>query len=223
MTLAIGAGGITLSVHAQDKPEKVEKAADDAKDTKFAYVDLTEKGNHKLEQDMNDPAGNNLKNVPTGERTFGDAKYKIGEKLIRVKGTNVPTLPEKIEGIKVNGKATTVYFLHATEYGEPDTADGTEIGNYIVHYDDKTEEKIPIKYGEDVRDWWRNDERATLKKAKIVWTGTNAAASESNKKIQLYATAWKNPHPDKTITTLDVVSKNTECDPFVVAVSLGSK
>jgi hypothetical protein len=38
--------------------------------------------------------------------------------------------------------------------------DGTEIGAYIVHYTEGTDERIPIIYGKDVRDWWRNSDSA---------------------------------------------------------------
>ena len=49
-----------------------------------------------------------------------------------------------------------MHILQSTMFGNACGApDGTEIGTYIVHYADRTEERIPIIYGKDVRDWWR--------------------------------------------------------------------
>ena len=98
--------------------------------------------------------------------------------------------------------------------------EGKEIATYIVHYADKTDEKIPVKYGEDVRDWWVNPDRNKLTNAKVAWTGSNEAASAMDRKVALYAVVWKNPHPEKQVSTIDFVSKNTMCDPFLVALSL---
>jgi len=38
--------------------------------------------------------------------------------------------------------------------------------------------------------------------------------------IRLFATTWANPHPEKEVATLDILSAGTECDPFLVAVTL---
>ena len=55
----------------------------------------------------------------------------------------------------------------------------------------------------------------------VAWTGLNDAA-EMNKGLQvrLFARTWTNPHPEKEIATLDVLSTGTLCDPFLVAVTL---
>ncbi len=39
-------------------------------------------------------------------------------------------------------------------------------------------------------------------------------------KIRLFDMAWTNPHPEKEIASLDVLSAGKECDPFLVAVTL---
>ena len=46
--------------------------------------------------------------------------------------------------------------------------------------------------------------------------------AEKNKGLQvrLFAQTWTNPHPEKEIATLDVLSTGTLCDPFLVAVTL---
>jgi len=194
--------------------------ADDKAEGKFTFVDLQPKANQKLDDNLHDNAGNNLKNVPRGEQKFGDSRFKIGDKMIHLKGENAADAPEKVEEIKIDALFDNLHILHSTGYGEPDMEEGKEIATYIVHYADKTDEKIPVKYGEDVRDWWVNPDRNKLTNAKVAWTGSNEAASAMDRKVALYAVVWKNPHPEKQVSTIDFVSKNTMCDPFLVALSL---
>ena len=52
--------------------------------------------------------------------------------------------------------------------------------------------------------------------AKVAWTGANESAGQ----IRLFDLAWTNPHPEKEITTLDMLSADKECDPFLVAVTI---
>ena len=82
---------------------------------------------------------------------------------------------------------------------------------------------VPIRYGEELRDWWENPERNNLKSATVAWSGTNPAADQIMRKIRLYAIRWTNPHPEKEIATLEAQSQGTQCDPFVVAVTLEKK
>ena len=192
-------------------------------ETKLTFVDLQPKGNHKLADDMHDTEGNNLASLPQGELTFEKLKFKIGEKLIRVKGQNAPDVPTSVEGIKVDAKFERLHILHANGYGEPNFEEGTEIGAYIVHYEDKTTARIPIVYGEDTRDWWDSPDRPDLKRAKVAWRGKNKASTGMGVGIRLFAVAWQNPHPDKKVVSIDLTSKETMCDPFLVALTLESK
>ena len=38
--------------------------------------------------------------------------------------------------------------------------------------------------------------------------------------IQLFAFTWTNPHPDREIATMEVVSSVSACDPYLVAVTV---
>lgn len=38
--------------------------------------------------------------------------------------------------------------------------------------------------------------------------------------IRLFDLAWTNPHPEKEIATLDMLSAGKDCDPFLVAVTV---
>ncbi|HEV3165330.1 MAG TPA: hypothetical protein VGZ22_14985 [Isosphaeraceae bacterium] len=197
-------------------------------DSKYTFVDLQPKGNHALKDDMGPQfPGNNLESLPKGEQKLEGTPFKIGEKMIRLKGADeADELPDSVEDIKVGAVFKTLYILQATEYSINDDADDKEIGAYVVHYADKTEERIPIVYGQHLQDWWGYPGLAEVTDAKVAWTGTNKGAdsfAEENNvdgiKIRLFSSSWTNPHPEKEVATIDFTSKKTQCKPFVVALT----
>ena len=196
----------------------------------FSYVDLQPKANQKLDQGFHGAEGNDLADLPKGEQTLAKVKFKIGPGLIQLGSTVLKDNPAKVEGIVVDRKLVRLHFLHATGFGGvgPDdpnhVKDDTVIGHYIVRYDDKTEAKIPIVYGKDVRDWWDHDRTKETPRSRIAWEGSNENAKKYNIKILLYRTPWENPHPDKRVTTIDYLSSNdTAAAPFCVAITAESK
>jgi len=131
-------------------------------------------------------------------------------------------MPEKIEGVKVRKAVAALHFLQGTG-GTGDNnniSDGDKIGEYIVHYDDRTTATIPIVFGEDLRDWWNWDNSKKVTRGKVAWEGANERCKLSGLKLRLYVTTWDNPSPSKTITHLDFVTdKKTTCAPFCVAIT----
>ncbi len=229
---------VTLPVSAQEPGRKLSNAATGRhrlsmvgmvapadEGSSYQYVDLGPKGNQALGQDIG-VEGNNLKEVPQGKHDFAGTKFKVGEKMVHVRGASKPELPEKVEGIKVGARFDKLHILQSTEFGEMSgkVEDGIAIGAYVVHYADKTEETIRIVYGEDVRDWWDSMmDQNKLKRAKVAWRGKNNCSAENGYEIRLFSEAWTNPHPDKMVATIDVVSKKTACAPFLVALTLETK
>jgi hypothetical protein len=60
----------------------------------------------------------------------------------------------------------------------------------------------------------------------VVWTGRNDAASRNGVGIRLFMKTWVNPHPERVIESLDMVTGNqppgtNAPSPFLVAVTLG--
>jgi hypothetical protein len=202
-------------------------AAAAAAEPTFVLVDLQAQANQKLADDLHGTEGNNLAKVPQGEQKLGETRFKIGEKMVHVRGqAGAQEAPVKVDGIPVNAKFDRLHILHSTGYGEgmnPPLDEGTEIGAYIVHYADKSTERIPIVYGEDLRDWWDWPDRPDVKRAKVVWTGSNTASENNQRQIRLFEVVWTNPHPDSEVATIDMQSKETVCDPFLVALTLEKK
>ncbi len=193
-------------------------------------IDLQSKANHKLADNFHNEnfAGNNLAQLPKGESLFGNVKFKIDEKLIQLGCKYVKDKPDKVEAIQVGKKFAKLHLLHATGFGafgkEGDPLfinDGTAIGKYTVKYEDKSEEIIPIVYGEDVRDWFNHDESKVASRGKVVWEGENDFARQFNAKLRLYRTEWKNPKPDKKVVSIDFGREGESvAAPFCLAMTV---
>jgi RNA polymerase sigma factor (sigma-70 family) len=191
---------------------------------KYTFVDLQPKGNHRLKDDLGTLEGNNLAEVPRGRVTLAGHPFKIGERLIRVRGMRAPEPPAAVTRIAIDARFDSLHILHSTMFGNAfGLDDGTEIGTYIIHYVDKSEARIPIVYGSDVRDWWRDSDPTEPLRGKVAWSGKNRAAVESgggDSEIRLFLTEWKNPHPDRRVASIDLETRDMPCAPFLVALTL---
>jgi hypothetical protein len=198
---------------------------------RFTTLDLRHAANLRLTDDLEGLDGNHLANLPRGESTLAGIRFHIGEAMVHLRGegdegeAGSAALPSKAEGIRVGTTFDRLHVLHATQFGEAEgtVEDGTEVGAYVVHYADRTSERIPIVYGVDLRDWWLDPEHPGQTRAPVAWAGTNPAAEEMGQSLRLFAMTWANPHPRKRVATIDVESRGTTCEPLVVAISLESE
>ena len=116
-------------------------------------------------------------------------------------GTPVAVQPE-VDGIPIHQRAQRLHFLQGTHWR---AADGDIIGGYIVHYADGSHTGIPIRYGQDVVDWWTVDDGSSeAAQNHIAWVGSNDAAG--SRPIRLFIKSWDNPRPDVPIESLDMVT-----------------
>lgn len=198
-------------------------AGDDGvnKDKRFVAFDIQPHTNKKLSEDFHTLPGNNLKLLPRGRQQMADVDFFIGEKFIQLAGKRAPDYPERIEGIAINRPVTKLHFLHGAGWV---VSEGTVVGDYVIHYDDKTTISLPIEYGRDVKDWWLYDfDKKELTRAVLAWRGLNHASKNfqgTQINIGLFRRTWENPHPEKKVVAVDYVSRNeTVCSPFLVALT----
>ena len=164
--------------------------------------------------------GSTVRPVLTPARQSNGTNTMMALMSMRGMTQSSPEPPEAVRGIVIGARFDTLHILHTTMFGNAFGAeDGTEIGTYIVHYADRTVERIPIIYGKDVRDWWRSSDPAETSQARLAWGGKNAAVSETDQ-IRLFSSEWKNPHPDTRVMSIDFETKGTACSPFLVALTL---
>ena len=113
--------------------------------------------------------------------------------------------PMAIDGIAVNRKASALYFLHASAWS------GGEPVHYVVHYGDGSETEIPIKDWLNCGDWWYPRKRLKMESDQG-WVNTSGKG--------FYIWRWENPHPDKTIVSLDLKSNNGNSIYVLAAISV---
>ena len=196
---------------------------------KFEFVSLEPQANQKLNDNFGSGTkGNDLGALKKGVRTCAAVNFKIGEQVIQL-GSKLHKVerPNKVEGIKVGRTFAKLHILHSTEYGEGGAAieEGTRIAEYKVHYDDGTSETIPVVYGQDVRDWWFYPNSKEVTRGKLGWKGENEYSKTFEAEIHLYVLTWENPHPAKTVTSINYAKTDPEsvAAPFCVAITLEPK
>lgn len=183
-------------------------------------LDLQAQANQKLKADFGAAdsglKGNNLAVLVPGELTLEGVKFKIGEGLIQLAGASTPDKAQKVTGIPVDAKFTRLHILQATQWFADE---GTTVGHFTVNYDDKTQETIPIVYGRDTYDWWK--EIPPKSKLKVAWKGTNDAVKKQGISLHLFLATWENKQPAKKVVSIDFDSTaDTPCAPFCVALTV---
>ena len=189
---------------------------------KTYYIDLEPYENRKLDDNQGRGfEGNSLAQLPRGEQTLGGIKFRIGPGLIQLGSKVLGTLPASMDGIKVKERFSKLHILHATCFGISNIGDGTEIGHYLVHYEDQSSERIPIVYGEDVCDWLNTERAKEPSKAKVAWQGNNDFAKSRGCHLRLYASTWTNPKPDERVMRIDFVGHKdqTQAAPVCLAMT----
>ena len=138
-------------------------------------------------------------------------------------GNGIPgKLADKIVGIPVGQKADALFFLQAARIDARRTPDEItkkkkyEMADYIIHYADGKDEKVPI-YSEISVENYNQKTPTALPDAQIAWTspysipGSNAVA---------YSMQWNNPRPDVEIKSIDLVyGPDRRGVPAVLAIS----
>lgn len=189
------------------------------------YLDLQPVANQKLTDVVGD--GNSLASLPQNRRVFGRVPFQVGPGYVRLHGKNHKELPSEVNEIRVGFKFDKLHILHGTEYGAFGDSthrfhvpEGTEVGYYRVGYADDDEQKIPIVYGQDMRDSWNWDKSRRVTRGKVVWTGSSPGTNKEGISLRLYLTTWTNPRPGEEVTHIDFVSAcNTAASPFCVALT----
>jgi len=104
----------------------------------------------------------------------------------------------------------------------------SEIARYIIHYADGTTETAPMRNGIEVMDWYFQDQ---LQNGALVWTSKILGTSpirfweghiDDPHPTTLCVSSWDNPHPEKTIATIDVVGDLTEAQLVLFGITGGT-
>jgi hypothetical protein len=193
----------------------------------YTPIDLSRQATEGLDTPLLNTAGNDLSALGAGGQTLGGVRFTPsgvvtvgpGETESNLTGGPVP-VPREVAGIPIGRKARRLYFLQGTHF---DTRLGTRIAAYVLHYENGATETIPMRFGEDVLNWWdgvgASSEEAL---SHVVWRGSNDAANGTG--IRLFMKRWDNPHPGLTIESLDMLTGDQAPGhqspaPFLVALT----
>ena len=142
---------------------------------------------------------------------YHDCLVMKATKLVDAPADELP-FPLEVKGIPVDAKAKNIYFLHAIGWG---TLGRSETAfTYVVNYEDGTKEELPCRNFREVWDWYFVAPTAEMAQNHCYKGWTNGMNRG------LYIWQWQNPHPEKRVKTLDIISANTQQIPLIVAATV---
>ena len=184
-------------------------------------IDLTRHANQELDSRFDETGRpNNLAEFPQGKQNFAGIDFSIGDQMIQLNRFLSDEIqgPDRVEGISVKRKLSRLFILHGAQWAN--LGDGTQIGEYRVHYATGRQESIPIVVGEDVRDWWDTDQSASTGRSLVAWRGQNEASRAEGEMIRVYLSVWENPWPDEVVTSLEfALTGRKDSGPFLIGLT----
>ena len=162
-----------------------------------------------------DQGTNDFRAMPLGRQFAGGVPFDIidpakngGRSCIVLRGGMRPYFPASVEGIRVDGKFSRLFFLHTAAWAFT----GRSPGCYRIRYENGQQEEFRLVGSVNIGDWWNI---APLPEAKtgIVVTGSGGHTVGS------YVAAWENPHPEDEVMSLDLLSPNSKVVPIVIGIT----
>ncbi len=169
---------------------------------RFHFVDLQQDANRELAASPNLSLPENVFGELAPHRLqVDDIPLKLGPRRIQLSSEWCPGYIDFVHGIKVNRTAAKLHFLHGAHTAGPH---GSSVAKYTLHYEDGSTEVFPVISGRHLCDWWRRTSYpARVTRAKVAWLGTNPIAAKKQCRLQIFLCTYSNPHPEKTIATID--------------------
>jgi serine/threonine protein kinase/WD40 repeat protein len=161
--------------------------------------------------------GYDLASFPSGFVTFDGIAFDV-RGVVELGHNSSSILPSRARVDAINQTATRLHFLQANSYQLPD---GAALGRYVLEYENGTTADLPLKYGEDVRDWWTaSGESTNTPNAHVIWRGYCPAAKTAGIANRVWERTYENPHPKLKIRALEFVSDRRGAGPMILAVTL---
>lgn len=200
--------------------------------TAFLPVDLGAFANRRLTDRPELPGWmglgpkQDLAGLPTGRQWFAGVPFDVlpgtGPQCLMLAAAKDAEgmLPDDAWEIPVGTRAEALVFLQTGSRPERfsrhiyDRAriNPGRIGTYVIRYADGETEEQPLQWNVTLADW--NSQLGSAF-GRTAWTGTTAGGALA----RLEALTWRNPHPEKVIAALDVVSARSTVRPVLLAVT----
>lgn len=201
-------------------------AADSAANT-TEPVDLTGKYNTPVTILTNMNGFPAWKSAAVGHQVFHGVPFQIGGLIYlwgQGKSTNQHSpYPERVTDIAVNRKFETLYICHGSYYKSPDD---TPVVKVVFRYDDGSAATNTLCFGNDILDWKVSHNEAPLatpsaRNSMLAWMG-GVFSPTDNSPLRYCMTASANPHADRLVATIDLISCKTRTVPFILALTTGN-
>ena len=202
---------------------KAEAKAFSVDPERVRFLDLREVANRSfLDAVAGDEKGgwtdqgeNCLRHVPWGPTDCNGVPFDFirpdqneDRACVILRSTHQPYLPEAVRGIAANLRAEALYFLHAGAW-----LGSGEAFRYVVRYADGSAETLPMVPKRDFGDWWIDGRSPGNSKGRYRTGWTNS------ERKGFHVLRWDNPHPEKTIATIDIESANSGTIPIIAAIT----
>ncbi|PAW79621.1 MAG: hypothetical protein B9S32_03535 [Verrucomicrobia bacterium Tous-C9LFEB] len=178
-------------------------------------IDLSRICNGRTQRVIPALTGSNLALKPGRHRTHGVA-VQIGEltpgqrNAILLQGEYNPDGADVV-AIPLKGKKFgRLFFFHTAAYAVP----GTEIARYEIHYNDGSQNVMPVVADTHVGDW--NMGKEAPAGALVAWQGFSNAYDLGRR--MLYLAPWLNPHPERPID--HIVLHSTRTAGYIILVAI---
>ncbi len=162
--------------------------------------------------------------VPRGSQKFAGVPLEISGAVLLWGERNANAgqkYPEHIKDIPIQRPFETLYVCHAAFF---EGVSGVPLCEIVLHYDDATTASDKIVCGEDARDWFANRSEPNLgptgTRSVLAWDG-DAQYGTRTQAIRFCLTGVANPHPDKTVTAIDLVSPKTKSAACIIGITTG--
>lgn len=130
--------------------------------------------------------------------------------VIMLGGTGIAEeLPSAVKGISVDGHVKALRFLHGCGYG---VENGSQVGRYVVHFEDGTSETIELVLGNNIFAW---DDQSTAATYGHAWK----TVLKDGKVVGVGTLRWENPRPDVKVVSIDFIADFPEVCPFLLALT----
>jgi uncharacterized GH25 family protein len=195
-----------------------------AKGTEPLILDFSK---YPMEKFITDGETNRLWESLVGRQVFDGLPFLFegrmcvyGKQMGPEKQGDTPTYPDLI-GIPIGRQFEELHLIHYSQWAE---AEGRDIAIIRLNYADGTKHEFPMLFGGHVRDWQRmateEKELLTDPNTKIIWRGPGMHSLSST--MRLFKSMLANPHPEKVVTTMDVVSTKQLASYSLVAATVAN-
>lgn len=184
---------------------------DDTRQRAGTPIDLSSIGNVDLSQGFVGLGDEyRLENILEPQR-FSGTIFSV-TKAVALQGTHrrAENYPPSVD-IPIGKTAGSLAFLHTTPWS---TSTGTDIGSYIVHYTDGSQEQITLSYGTNISTW--TDTNVTSINLLQGWSAETA----NGLPVAINTFFWTNPKPTVTIESLEFVSSGGLANPVLLGLTV---